>query len=125
MWHTVRSLCLVLSALSIAATTLQAAQNSLIVALRGTATGEMRPMPVGMPGDDAEALCFDVNLIDLKTEKKIGSATDCLSNIREVGAGLALVGRTIFNFPEGHHLRLYPCDRTRLDTNWMVELIIK
>jgi hypothetical protein len=74
---------------------------NIIVALKGTAIGEIRPVAVGAPGDDAQALCFDLDLIDLKTGRKIGTATDCLSNIQPVGDGIALVGRTIFNFPGG------------------------
>jgi hypothetical protein len=74
---------------------------NLVVALKGTAIGEMRQVTIGGQGDDAQALCFDVDLIDLKTGRKIGSATDCLSNIQPAGEGLALVGRTIFNFPGG------------------------
>jgi hypothetical protein len=73
----------------------------MIVALKGTAIGEMRHVSAGAPGDDAQALCFDLDMIDLKTGRKIGGATDCLSNIQPVGDGIALVGRTIFNFPGG------------------------
>lgn len=79
----------------------QAPSANVIVALKGTAIGEMRPVAVGAQGDDAQALCFDLDLIDLKTGRKIGTATDCLSNIQPVGEGIALVGRTIFNFPGG------------------------
>jgi hypothetical protein len=74
---------------------------NVIVALKGTAVGEMRPVAFGAQGDDAQALCFDLDLIDLKTGRQIGTATDCLSNIQPVGDGIALVGRTIFNFPGG------------------------
>ena len=75
--------------------------TNIIMALKGTAIGEMRAVAVGAQGDDAQALCFDLDLIDLKTGQKIGTATDCLSNIRPVGEGIALVGRTFFNFPGG------------------------
>ncbi len=73
----------------------------IIVALRGTSIGVLSEMNFGAPGDDADALCFDIDLIDLKTGRKIGTASDCLSNIVEANGGLALVGRTIFNFPGG------------------------
>ena len=51
-------------------------------------------------GVDDPALCFDVDLYD-SAGLKIGTATDCLSNITEAGGGLALVGTTIFNLPNG------------------------
>jgi hypothetical protein len=75
--------------------------TNIIVALRGTSIGEVRDMEYGIAGDDDDALCFDLDIIDLKTGQKIGTAADCLSNIGESNGGLALVGRTIFNFPGG------------------------
>ena len=51
-------------------------------------------------GEDDPALCFDVDLYD-SAGRKIGTATDCLSNITGVGDGLAIVGTTIFNLPNG------------------------
>ena len=51
-------------------------------------------------GVDDPALCFDVDLYD-SAGMKIGTATDCLSDITDVGGGLALVGTTIFNLPNG------------------------
>lgn len=50
---------------------------------------------------DDPAICFDVNLVDMKTNRVIGTATDCLSNITPMGTGLSLVGTTIFNLPQG------------------------
>ena len=73
----------------------------ILVALRGTDIGTLRVMDDGASGDESTALCFDLDIIDLKTGRKIGTASDCLSNIEEVNGGLALVGRTIFNFPGG------------------------
>jgi hypothetical protein len=60
-------------------------------------------MPPDIDGDgvEDEATCFTVDLIDLETNEVIGDATDCLSNITEVGDGLTLVGTTTFNFPQG------------------------
>jgi len=51
-------------------------------------------------GEDDPALCFDVGLYN-SAGMQIGTATDCLSNITGVGDGLALVGTTIFNLPNG------------------------
>jgi hypothetical protein len=70
------------------------------VGLQGAAVGRA---PMGMeldhvPGD---AACFDLDLLELKTDRVIGTAVDCLSNINEVGDGLALTGTTFFHFNEG------------------------
>ena len=51
-------------------------------------------------GEDDPATCFDVDLMDSKG-RKIGTATDCLSNITEVGGGLSIVGTTIFHLSNG------------------------
>ena len=47
------------------------------------------------------ALCYDLDLVDVKTGDVIGSATDCLTNISGVGDGVALTGTTFFFFPGG------------------------
>ncbi len=76
------------------------AKNSIVVALRGTDTGELRPSPV--PGETKELLCFDIDLIDIKTGKIIGTASDCLEvlGMDECG-GLRVIGTTVFNFQGG------------------------
>jgi hypothetical protein len=50
---------------------------------------------------DDPAICFDVELVNLKNQQVIGTATDCLSSITAVGTGLALVGTSYFNMPNG------------------------
>ncbi|MFT4940322.1 MAG: hypothetical protein ACI88A_003374 [Paraglaciecola sp.] len=54
-------------------------------------------------GDGVEdaAICFDVDLFNIKNGQLVGTATDCLSNINPVGTGLALVGTTYFHLPQG------------------------
>jgi hypothetical protein len=49
------------------------------------------------------ALCFDIDLVDIKTGKTIGTASDCLSDIIEStdDRGLMLTGTTFFHFPGG------------------------
>ncbi len=75
--------------------------NDIVVALRGTAVGEMQPIPATDAGTE-EGLCFTVDLVDLATGDVIGDATDCLADIDGDGAtGMALIGTTTFNFPEG------------------------
>lgn len=50
-----------------------------------------------------DALCFDVELIDIKTASVIGSASDCLSGISPsiTDNGMMLTGTTFFFFPGG------------------------
>ena len=57
-------------------------------------------MDIDGDGEEDDALCFDIDLLDA-SGRKIGTATDCLSEINPVGDGLALVGTTIFNLPNG------------------------
>jgi hypothetical protein len=47
------------------------------------------------------ALCYDLDLVDVKSGDVIGSAADCLTNISPVGDGVALTGTTFFFFPAG------------------------
>jgi hypothetical protein len=47
------------------------------------------------------ALCYDLDLVDVKTGNVIGSAADCLTNINLIGSGVALTGTTFFFFPGG------------------------
>ena len=50
-------------------------------------------------GVDDPAMCFDVDLMDPRRGRKIGTATDCLSNVvDDEPDGLQLVGTTYFNF---------------------------
>jgi len=50
-----------------------------------------------------DATCFDLDLVDIKTGKVIGSASDCLSGITSsvTDNGLMLTGTTFFFFPGG------------------------
>jgi len=53
-------------------------------------------------GIDDDAICFDVDLLNAKNGKVIGTGTDCLSNITPVGAtGLSIAATTYFNMHEG------------------------
>lgn len=67
-------------------------------------TGPMREAIVpDIDGDgvDDPAICFDVDLVNLKTKRTIGTASDCLSNVTPTGTGIALVATTFFNMPQG------------------------
>jgi hypothetical protein len=50
-----------------------------------------------------DAVCFDLDLVDIKTGNTIGSASDCLSEIAGSGSdnGIMLTGTTFFFFPGG------------------------
>lgn len=50
---------------------------------------------------DDPALCFDTELVNMKNQQTIGTATDCLSNITPTGTGVALVGTSYFYMPNG------------------------
>ena len=75
--------------------------RATVLRLLGTAQAYPDFVP-DIDGDGAAdpADCFDVDLLD-HTGRKIGTATDCLSRIEFVGEGLALVGTTTFNLPNG------------------------
>ncbi|MEM8528142.1 MAG: hypothetical protein AAGG68_26095 [Bacteroidota bacterium] len=73
-------------------------ENKMVLRLVGTDVGETRTVE-GLEGN-----CFDVDLYDVRSGQKIGTATDCLSNVNEVGEGLALTGTAIFNLPGGQIL---------------------
>ena len=76
--------------------------KTLVLRLDGTGLLYSATVPdIDGDGEDDDAICFDLDLIDLKKNRVIGTATDCLSDITEVGDGLALVGTTFFNFDDG------------------------
>lgn len=75
--------------------------RATVLRLLGTAIAYEAFVPdIDGDGKEDAALCFDVDLLDA-SGKKIGTATDCLSNIKTVDSGLALVGTTIFHLPNG------------------------
>ena len=82
--------------------TSRAAGVQSVVLLSGTAVGEQRDLSSvsNLPGAD-QALCFDLDLVDAATGRVIGTATDCLIDIQNVGDGLSLSAVTFFNFPGG------------------------
>jgi hypothetical protein len=75
--------------------------RTTILRVVGTGVAYEGPVPdIDGDGEDDTATCFDVALFDA-AGRKVGTATDCLSNIEEVGDGLALVGTTIFRLRNG------------------------
>ena len=71
-------------------------ENHLVLKLIGT--GEMFFKDVGL-GEDA--MCFNIDLVDMKSKEIVGDATDCLSSLEEIGTGIRLIGTTIFRLPDG------------------------
>lgn len=67
--------------------------------LKLAGTGSMYKRAV--PGYEEEAMCFDVDLVDMKSGETIGTATDCLSDVQPKGDGMSIVGTTLLNMPEG------------------------
>ena len=81
-----------------------AADPQMVVALVGTDIATAVTLPdFGDGNGELAALCFTIDLVDVKTNKVIGEADDCLSNIdADTDApGIKLTGTTIFNFPQG------------------------
>ena len=70
--------------------------------LRGSGDMYMDVVP-DIDGDfiDDPAICFDTDLVDLKTNRVVGMATDCLSDVTPFGDGLKLIGTTYFHLPQG------------------------
>jgi hypothetical protein len=75
--------------------------HGTILRVVGTATAYDGKVPdIDGDGVEDDALCFDIDLYDA-SGTKVGTATDCLSDIGEVGDGLALIGTTIFRLANG------------------------
>jgi hypothetical protein len=76
--------------------------NNIAVRLVGTAdmyNGDTLFENFDLPAEGA--LCYDLDLVDVKSGNVIGSAADCLTNISGVGDGVALTGTTFFFFHGG------------------------
>jgi len=78
------------------------AGNNFVLNLIGTGPMYEDYVPdIDGDGADDPAMCFDVDLVDMQKGQTVGTATDCLSNVTPTGTGVALVGTTYFNFPQG------------------------
>ena len=105
------SICTLALALTIMGTTAYAGgfKNNISVRLVGTAdmyNGDVlfNEFHIELPaGKDNHPLCFDLDLVDVKSGKVIGSAADCLTDITPMGdgGGVALTGTTFFFFKKG------------------------
>ncbi len=81
----------------------QGAGKHYIFNLVGTATAYQGMVPSLDGQGEMEADCFDVDLVDLKNQRLIGTATDCLSVQEIMGEAefIRLIGTTTFNLPQG------------------------
>ena len=77
----------------------KATPRNIVVALKGTAVGEMQRLET--PSGPVDALCFEVDMIDVNTGEVVGRGVDCLTNVTPNGAGLSLIDYPIFEFPYG------------------------
>ena len=75
----------------------------LVLKLHGTGFMYSMEVPGMEEGDEPmDAMCFELDVIDLKSNEIIGSGTDCMSNVEmKENGNVALVGTTYFYLPEG------------------------
>ncbi|MDQ2696816.1 MAG: hypothetical protein M3Z21_15850 [Pseudomonadota bacterium] len=60
--------------------------------------------PCQIPATDqgtTSATCVDFDVIDLKTNRIVGTATDTTADVAPEGTGLVATGTTFFRFPQG------------------------
>jgi hypothetical protein len=79
-------------------------RNSLVLQLKGYAFPT--PRTIQLPEGPVDALCYDVDIIDVATGEVIGRGTDCLYNMAGDGAGVTLNNATLFRLPGGNLLTL-------------------
>jgi hypothetical protein len=115
--HRKLTTALVVTFVSLSMGLLSAQAASLVVQLAGTAVGEMRQIDTNGDGTlDKEANCFDVDLVDPNSGEKLGTGSDCLSDLEVLNPGdpgcenpaesiggcdVRLLDTTIFNFSDG------------------------
>jgi len=76
--------------------------RTLIVRLKGRAIGETRAIPpIEATTTTSEGNCFNMDLLDLLTDKSIGTATRCFTDINTVNGGMVLTDTTFFRLREG------------------------
>jgi hypothetical protein len=74
----------------------------MVVQLKGQAEAFLRDVPAPDGGQILDAICFEVPMFDVRTNKQLGVAFDCLSDIDLSGdPRVALTDTTIFEFKKG------------------------
>ena len=76
--------------------------RTLIVRLKGRAIGETRAIPpIEATRATSEGNCFDVDLLDVTTDRSLGTATRCFTDVNTVNGGTVLTDTTFFRLREG------------------------
>jgi hypothetical protein len=77
--------------------------NNIVVLLAGTGYADFSGNQFTQLGLDAPpgVACFDMDLVDAKTGRVIGSGSDCLSDVEFVDTGVTLTATSFFHFPGG------------------------
>ena len=79
--------------------------KNIVVVLAGTGQGypgDERFEQIGQDVPMGGVTCFDMDLIDAKTDRVIGSGSDCLSGMGgDPDNGISLTATTFFHFPGG------------------------
>jgi hypothetical protein len=78
-----------------------AAEVPLIVQLKGKAVGETHRIPPIEATGTREGNCFNVDLIDIRHEERIGTATRCFTDVHTAQNGLAFTETTFLHLPGG------------------------
>ena len=88
--------------------------RTFLVRLTGKAVGETRPIPpLETTKTSSEGNCFTVDLTDVVTEKAMGTAMRCFTDIKTVDNGMVLTDTTFFRLREGtivsrHRITIQP-----------------
>jgi hypothetical protein len=76
--------------------------RTLMVQLKGRTIGETRTIPpIEATRTTSEGNCFDVDLLDVMTDRNIGTATRCFTDVNTVNGGMVLTDTTFFRLQEG------------------------
>ena len=77
--------------------------SGMIVGLRGSDVAVAKILDdFGDGRGTLEALCFDMDMVNVATGQVIGTAEDCLAEVADgTNGGVLLTGTTFFNFPDG------------------------
>src|SRR5262245_36768807 len=76
--------------------------HTLIVKLKGRTIGQTRPIPpLETTRTTSEGNCFDVDLLDVMTDRSISTSTRCFTDVNTVNGGTVLTDTTFFRLREG------------------------
>jgi hypothetical protein len=76
--------------------------RTLVVQLKGRAMGTTRTIPpIDAARSTSEGNCFDIDLVDIATDRNLGTATRCFTDVNTVNGGTVLTDTTFFRLREG------------------------